>query len=454
MGWKSVATPEKAQLIMLFRTAMQDLEAWKEEKTNQALLVTGARQVGKTTLIREFAKKSYTSFAEVNFVSNPAAAKTLNAATNEKDLLLRVSVLTGAEIVPGKTLLFLDEIQECQDMLTWAKFLTGDLNIDVILSGSMLGIDAFIDVRSFPVGYLNTIKMFPLTFEEFCRARGISEDVWALAEDSIIEGREVPDYLHDALLQRFKEYLLVGGMPDAVQAFVDSSQLPNARRVQQGIVELYEADIVKYVKDPTEARQIKMVYEAIPAQLNTPAKRFKYARLEKNLRFANLETAFDWLVNAGIAIEATRVGEPTYPLMLSEDRSSFKFFMNDIGLMTSQIMGEAALDILNGVENINYGSIYEAYVAQELLALGFTLHYYSSKKRGEVDFVIENKAKGIAKLIEVKSGKDYKRHSALSGLIGSGEAVGPVVLHSGNRQDGNGRRYLPIYATSMLERLF
>ena len=155
-----------------------------------------------------------------------------------------------------------------------------------------------------------------------------------------------------------------------------------------------------------------------------------------------------------IAIEATRVGEPTYPLMLSEDRSSFKFFMNDIGLMTSQIMGETALDILNGVENINYGSIYEAYVAQELLALGFAPHYYSSKKRGEVDFVIENKAEGIAKLIEVKSGKDYKRHNALSGLIESGEAVGPVVLHSGNCQDGNGRRYLPIYATSMLKRLF
>lgn len=445
---------KKALLIMLFRTTMQDLKAWKEEKTNQALLITGARQVGKTTLIREFAKENYASFAEVNFISNPTAVQTLNAVANEKDLLLRTSVLTGVEIVPGETLLFLDEIQECQDMLTWAKFLTGDLNIDVILSGSLLGIDAFVDVRSFPVGYLNIIEMFPLTFEEFCRARGINEEAWSLTVESIIEGSEVPDYLHDSLLQRFKEYLLVGGMPDAVQAFIDSAQLPNARRVQQGIVDLYKADIVKYVKDPTEARQIKMVYEAIPAQLNTPTKRFKYARLEKNLRFANLETAFDWLTNAGIAIEATRVGEPIYPLMLSEDRASFKFFMNDIGLMTSQIMGEAALDILNGVENINYGSIYEAYVAQELLASGFTPHYYSSKKRGEVDFVIEDKVKGLTKLVEVKSGKDYKRHSALSGLIEAGEAANPVVLHSNNCEDGGDRRYLPIYAASMLDRLF
>ena len=446
--------PSKAVVRVLFRTAMHNLQSWKASKTHQGLLITGARQVGKTTLVREFAKRNYPALAEVNFVLNPSAVQTLSAARNGNDLLLRISVLTGVDVKPGETLLFLDEIQECQDMLTWTKFLAGDLGIDVILSGSLLGIDAFVNVRSLPVGFLNVVEMFPLTFQEFCRARGINADAWGLAEESVITGATVPDFLHDALMERFREYLLVGGMPDAVQAFVDTMQLPSVRRIQQGIVDLYKADIVKYVKDPTEARQIKMVYEAIPAQLNTPTKRFKYARLQKNLRFANLETAFDWLTNAGIAIEATRVGEPVYPLALSEDRAAFKFFMNDIGLMTSLIMGDAAIEILDGVENINYGSLYEAYVAQELLAAGFAPHYYSSKKRGEVDFVIEEKSVGKSKLIEVKSGKDYKRHSALTGLIESGEAADPVVLHSGNCKGAEGKRYLPIYAASMQRRLF
>ncbi len=444
----------KAVCILLYRKAMQELEAWRTEKTHQALLVTGARQVGKTTIVREFARKKYENLAEINFVETPSAVQTLNAATNEKDLLLRLSVLAGVDIVPGKTLLFLDEVQECEDMLTWTKFLAGDQGLDVVLSGSLLGIDAFVNVRSFPVGFLSVMEMFPLTFEEFCRANGISVQAWNIVAESIEARTQVPDFLHEMLLQRFREYLLIGGMPDAVQSYVDSGQMPSVRRVHKGIIDTYKADIVKYVDDPTEARQIKMVYEAIPSQLNAPAKRFKYARLGKSLRFANLETAFDWLTGAGIAIEATRVGEPAFPLMLSEDRACFKFFMNDIGLMTSQILGEVAIEVLNGLEGINYGSLFEAYVAQELLAAGVQPHYYSSKKRGEVDFVVENKSSGKVKLIEVKSGKDYKRHSALSGLIESGEAVDPVVLYTGNCEQAEDRWYMPVYAAGMLGKLF
>ena len=454
MGWKNVNHLMKAVFAMLYRKAMKDLETWRQEKTHQALLVTGARQVGKTTLVREFARQSYESLVEINFVETPSAVQTLSAAVNQKDLLLRISVLTGVEVVPGKMLLFLDEVQECRDMLTWVKFLSGDGNLDVILSGSLLGIDAFVNVRSFPVGFLNVLEMFPLTFEEFCRANGIGEEAWRMAVECVESCAEVPDFLHDTLSRRFREYLLVGGMPDAVQAYVGTGQLPAARRVHEGIVDTYKADIMKYVEDATEARQIKMVYEAIPSQLNAPTKRFKYARLEKNLRFANLETAFDWLTNAGIAIEATRVGEARYPLTLSEDRASFKFFMNDIGLMTSQIMGDVSLEVLDGIEDINYGSLYEAFVAQELLASGLKPHYYSSKKRGEVDFVVEDKRKGKTKLIEVKSGKSYKRHSALSSLLEAGEAVNPVVLYGGNCEQAEDRRYVPVYAAGLMGKMF
>lgn len=438
---------------MLYRSAIEELRSWKQTKTKQALMVMGARQVGKTTLVREFARQEYGSIAEVNFFNNTLAAETLSSAVDVDDLMLRLSALTGVEMVPGKTLLFLDEIQECKDMLTWVKFLAERNGVDTILSGSLLGLDAYVHVRSLPVGFLRKMRMYPLTFEEYCRARGVTPQIWSTMEEAVLAHEPVPDFIHELLSRRFREYLLVGGMPDAVRAYSETSQIVPVRKLQRDLFDLYEDDIVKYVGDAVEARQIKMVYEAIPAQLNTPTKRFKYARLGRNLRFANLETAFDWLTSAGIAIEATRVGQVNYPLGFSEDRTSFKFFLNDTGILTSRLMGGVDLDIINGRTNINYGSIFEAVVAQELLARGFVPHYYSSKKGGEVDFVVEDSMRGKTRLIEVKSGKDYRRHSALTGLLESGEAGDAVILHDGNIEVEKNRIYAPIYAFHLVMRI-
>lgn len=438
---------------MLYRSAIEELRSWKQTKTKQALMVMGARQVGKTTLVREFARQEYGSIAEVNFFNNTLAAETLSSAVDVDDLMLRLSALTGVEMVPGKTLLFLDEIQECKDMLTWVKFLAERNGVDTILSGSLLGLDAYVHVRSLPVGFLRKMRMYPLSFEEYCRARGVTPQIWSTMEEAVLAHEPVPDFIHELLSRRFREYLLVGGMPDAVRAYSETSQIVPVRKLQRDLFDLYEDDIVKYVGDAVEARQIKMVYEAIPAQLNTPTKRFKYARLGRNLRFANLETAFDWLTSAGIAIEATRVGQVNYPLGFSEDRTSFKFFLNDTGILTSRLMGGVDLDIINGRTNINYGSIFEAVVAQELLARGFVPHYYSSKKGGEVDFVVEDSMRGKTRLIEVKSGKDYRRHSALTGLLESGEAGDAVILHDGNIEVEKNRIYAPIYAFHLVMRI-
>lgn len=438
---------------MLQRSAMKKLYEWKKMKTRQALMITGARQVGKTTLVREFAFQEYRRLAEVNFFETPLAVETLVAAKNVDDLLLRLSALTGVSLVPGETLLFLDEVQECKDMLTWMKFLTERANLDVILSGSLLGLDAYVQVRSLPVGFLRTIDMYPLTFEEFALSKGVASEVWEVMERSVLERREVPDYIHDLLIRKFREYLLVGGMPDAVQAYVNSSQIVPTREIQRDIFALYESDIVKYVEDATESRQIKMVYESIPAQLNTPTKRFKYARIQKNLRFANLETAFDWLTSAGIALEATRVGELDYPLGMHEDRTAFKFFLNDIGMLTSRLMGTVDIDVINGKTDINYGSLYEAVVAQELIAHGMVPHYYASKKRGEIDFVVEDQSTGAVTVIEVKSGKDYRRHSALTSLLESGEVERAIVLCNGNVQQTDDRLYIPVYASHLVQQV-
>lgn len=438
---------------MLQRTALGQLCDWKRTKTQQALMIMGARQVGKTTLVREFARREYESIAEVNFYGNALAVQTLSAAVDVDDLVLRISALTGVSMVPNRTLLFLDEVQECKEMLTWVKFLTERFDFDVILSGSLLGLDAYVQVRSLPVGFLHKINMYPLTFEEYCAACGVTPEVWGAMEGRLLAHEPVPDFIHGLLSRRFREYLLVGGMPDAVQSYVGSSQIVPVRGVQRDIFDLYESDIAKYVADVVEARQIKMVYEAIPAQLNAPTKRFKYARLGHDLRFANLETAFDWLTSAGIAIEATRVGEVGYPLGFSEDRTSFKFFLNDVGVLTSRLMGDVDLNIINDKTGINYGSVFEAVVAQELVARGFSPHYYSSKKRGEADFVIEDPSTGRIRAIEVKSGKNYRRHSALTNLLEAREIQEALVLHDGNLEVEGDRIYAPVYATHLAMRI-
>lgn len=437
---------------MLERTAMQQLEDWKAHKTQQALLITGARQVGKTTLVREFARRRYEFLAEINFYERPEAKLTLAQATDSADLLLRISALTGIELNQG-TLLFLDEIQECQDMLTWVKFLRERTDVDIVLSGSLLGIDAFLHVRSLPVGFIQKTTLYPLTFEEFRQACGVTQSVWDTAKDCVLAHEPVPDFIHSLLSDRFKKYLLVGGMPLAVQTFIDSTQIVPVRNAQRAIIDFYKEDIAKYVDSPTEARQIKMVYEAIPSQLNTPTKRFAYSRLGKNLRFANMETAFDWLGASGVALEVTRVSEASFPLGLSECRQAFKLFDNDVGLLTSQLMGTVDVDVLNGMTAINYGSIYENYVAQELRAQGFALHYYNSKAHGEVDFIVEDPANGAVLPIEVKSGKDYKRHSALNNLLKENNIKRAVVLCNDNVETDGRKTYLPIYAAPFLRDL-
>jgi len=437
---------------VLNRKTFAVLESWKQNKTKQAFLLSGARQVGKTTTVRDFAQRRYDDLAEVNFYGNVTAISTVAEAADAKDLLFRLSVLTGKRLDSSKTLLFLDEIQECQDLLTWVKFLAELRNIDIVLSGSLLGLDAFVNVRSLPVGFLQEHDMFPLDFEEFCWANGLFEDAFAVLREARSTGKSVPDFLQNRVMDLFKRYLLIGGMPDAVQAYISRQEIIPVRNSQRAICKLYEDDIAKYVDDVTEARQIKMVYEAIPGQLNTPSKRFKYARLGKNLRFANMETAFDWLAQAGVALPCTRVGEPSFPLGLSEDRSAFKLFMNDVGLLTSRLMGEVALDIIGQKSGINYGSIYENAVAQELKAHGARLRYFSNKRIGEVDFLVEDKALGKVLAVEVKSGKDYKRHSALSNMlrIEEFEVDGAVVLYNGNVQQMGAVDYLPVYMASMI----
>lgn len=435
---------------MLRRKVTEYLESWKREKTSQALLVMGVRQCGKTTAIREFAHNNYEAVAEVNFFENPRAVETVNAAEDARDLFMRISALSRTEIVPGRTLVFLDEIQECDDLLTWTKFLAERSDCDYILSGSLLGLDAF-RPRSLPVGFLSTTTMHPLDFEEFCWAMGVGPSLTNEVRSCFERRAPVPEYLHERLLGLFYRYLLVGGMPDVVQAFVDSDDLMRARRLQHDILALYEEDMAKYVSDRTERRQIRMVFESIPSQLNQENKRFRYTRLGKNLRFANLQTAFDWLGHAGVAIPVTRVTEPTFPLMASEDENMLKLYSSDVGLLTAQLMGDVDVEILNRRSSMNYGSIFENAAAQEFAAASHApLHYYRTAKVGEVDFVLQEQ--GDVVLCEIKSGKDYRRHSALSNLLAmpNYDFAGAYVFCEDNVSQDGRVTYLPIYMLGLV----
>lgn len=436
---------------MLKRKVTQQFEQWKAAKTSQALLVMGARQVGKTTSIREFGAANYQNVAEVNFFQNARAVEAVNEAVDAADLLLRISVLSRVDMIEGETLIFLDEAQECSNLLTLVKFLVEDTSYDIILSGSLLGLDAF-PARSLPVGFLQTIEMFPLDFEEFCWARSVPDQALAAARAAFEMREPVVQFIHDTLLDEFYKYLLVGGMPDAVEAFVESMNLVRTRNAQRAIVDLYEYDIVKYVSDKMEVRQIEMIYESIPAQLNMPNKRFKYTRLDKNLRFANLETAFDWLESAGIVLATQKVTEPVFPLKASANQNEFKLYMNDAGLLTSQLMGDVDLEILQRKSAINFGSIFENVAAQELRAHGFELYYYYSRQVGEVDFVLQQPDGSIV-LCEIKSGKEYRRHSALNNLlkIENYQFKEAFVFCEGNVEQDGPKTYLPIYMVAFLD---
>jgi predicted AAA+ superfamily ATPase len=437
---------------MLRRKAYARFEAWKQNKTRQALLVTGARQVGKTTLVREFARQHYQQIAEINFYDNEQAVHTVAAARDARDLHLRLSALSRTEFIPENTLVFLDEIQECGDVLTWLKFLAERSGCDYVLSGSLLGLESF-NARSLPVGFLQTIDMYPMDFAEFCWAEGISQALLDEATTCLANREPVPDYLHGQLIDTYYRYLLVGGMPAAVQVFIDSDDLVKTRNEQTAILELYRHDIAKYVSDKTEARQIRLVYESIPGQLANANKRFKYTRLGKNLRFANLETAFDWLACAGVALPTVKVTDPVFPLGLSVDNNALKLYMNDVGLLTASLMGEVDIGILNRKSSLNFGSIFENAAAQELKASGFELFYYNSNNNGEIDFVLQD-VHGNVSLCEIKSGKDYRRHSALNNLLKSPnyyfEAAYVFCEDNIQCRSSSNISYLPIYLLGFL----
>lgn len=321
-----------------------------------------------------------------------------------------------------------------------------------VLSGSLLGIELN-NLRSEPVGYMDVKEMYPLDLEEFFLAIGMSENVLSVLRQCWHEKKPVDEFVHQRLMQAFRLYLVVGGMPQAVQTYLDTNNLQNVMAVHKSILLEYQRDIMKYKRDDNNQKlYIEDIFRLIPSELNAKNKRFILKNLNEKARFSTYENSFLWLRNAGMALPVYNVEEPKLPLLLAKTRNLFKLFQSDVGLLSSQFSGGIQLRLLDDSQAINFGSIYENVVAQELKAHCFDLYYYNSKRQGELDFVVEYH--GDVLPIEVKSGKDYDRHNALSNVMASGEYAIPraLVLCNGNVKVDGKVVYMPVYMLMFLEK--
>lgn len=416
--------------------------------TRNALLITGARQIGKTYSIRQFGK-SFKSFVEINFIETPEAVELFKNAKSSRDILLRLSAITSVPLIKGETLVFFDEVQQCPDIVTAIKFLVEEGSYRYILSGSLLGVKLK-DLRSEPVGYMGVKDMFALDFEEFISGLGINDSIIASLRESWRTRMAVDAFVHEKIMELFRLYLIVGGMPAAVSKYIESNNLQEVMAVQQDIIRLYKRDISQY--DPENKLHIEDIFNLIPPELNAKNKRFILKRLNENAKFDRIKNGFLWLTNAGVAIPVYNVEEPKIPLLLARSRNLFKLFQNDIGLLAAQYAEGIQMRIIKGDKDINFGSIYENAVAQELAAHGIIPYYYNNKKRGEIDFVIELDGKVLP--IEVKSGKDYESHRALSNIMNCNEydIQEAVVFNNGNMHVSGNIIYAPIYMVMFLEK--
>ena len=434
---------------MINRKIMGRLEYMRACGGKAALLIDGARQTGKTYIVREFAKRYYESFIEINFIRMKGARGVFENVEDERDILIRLSALSKGKMKKGATLVFFDEVQECPEAVTYIKFLVEEGSCHYVLSGSLLGVELK-NIRSVPVGYMDEVKMYPLDFEEFVEANGESPELIEAARKSWMERRPLASVFHMRLLKLFRLYLVVGGMPAVVQKYIDTHDIAQVVREQKKILALYRRDITQY--DEANSLRIRAVFDRIPAELNDKNKRFFASSVQPGVKFENLGDEFLWLKEAGVALATVNVEAPKSPLKLAEKPSLFKLLSNDVGLLAAQYMKGIQLEILNGEADINFGSVFENAVAQELTAHGFDLNYYDSNRHGEIDFVLEREG-GVLPL-EVKSGKHYKRHRALNRVMAEREYAikEALVLDDSTLTVEGGIFYAPIYMVMFLKR--
>ena len=433
---------------MLKRKIEKELLNWIK-RGEKALLVYGVRQAGKTYIIRACLEQSGCDYVEFNLIRQTEIVNILREANSIDDLILKLSLYSSKKIIPGKTIIFFDEIQRYKEIVTKIKFLVEDKRFRYVLSGSLLGVE-LVNLKSAPVGYLQTLKMFPLDFEEFLQIFHVDNQVLEKLRSSFLSKTPVDEVLHQKIMEIFNLYLIIGGMPAAVEQYRKTENIDNVIEEHISIIELYKLDFTQY-EEENRRLLLTQIYELIPAELNEKNKRFKLADLKVKLRFERVSDSFTWLWKAGVALATFNTTEPTVPLLLNEKSTLFKLFLSDVGLLTSLYGKSCKLKIVSKEKDINKGSVYENVVAQELYAHHYPLYYYNNKQKGELDFIIEHAGEILP--IEVKSGKDYEKHSALDNILRVPEyGIKNAYVFSNDNVKTRGQvSYFPIYMVMFLE---
>lgn len=439
---------------MLFRKFASHIEAFLRYEPHKILLINGARQIGKSYLIRHICEGMFRNYIELNLKEDKEGIGLLADVRSTDDFYIQLGAIAGERLGDASdTIIFLDEIQSYPHLMTMLKFLNEEGRYRYIASGSELGI-ALAQTPSIPIGSIAIEQMFPLDFEEFLLANGCGKETIDSIRDCFLKRESLNDSLHTYMLRQFKIYLLTGGMPDAVNKFLETRNIALVRKIQNDIHELYKLDASQY--DSEKKLVIRNIYDLIPSNMENKRKRVVVNKIENTAghkQFSDYADEFEYLTNSGVALAVKAISNPKFPLKESESKNLLKLYLSDVGLLTGLLYKNNINAVLGDERSINLGSVYESVVAQELHAHGCELHYYDNKQRGEADFLIDDYDSLSVLPIEVKSGKDYRVHSALDNFMKTPDynVKNAVVLHSGQKvYQENGITYLPIYYVMFL----
>ena len=432
---------------MIKRKIINDLIAWKQNHKREALLIKGARQVGKTTIVREFASKHYKHFVEINFEQDPIAKDAFVGSRDVRTIISRLSAMGYGAFIPNETLVFFDEIQSCPNARTAIKFLVEDNSFDFIESGSLLGIN-YGEVSSYPVGFESQLEMYPLDFEEWLWANGVSEQTINDMRIAYDTKSNVDPVMHDQFMKHYRNFLVVGGMPKVVATYLDNADFNEVVRQQRVLVDSYRLDIAKYAGG--QKTKAKRFFDAIPSQLSKAHKRYILSDLEKSGNMQKYGDAAQWLNDAGVAYFCYNTHSLELPFEQYENLNLFKVYMLDTGLLCSMWSGNIQWQVMQGEIDINEGALTENFIANELVKRGHRLHYYDHKSRNELDFLLAEDNQ--LTILEVKSGNSYKQHTALdNAILDQPKRISrAIVLSRFTSEKENFIEYLPLYMIMFL----
>ncbi len=430
------------------REMYNKLLSWKNNQNKKPLIIYGARQVGKTYLINEFGKDNYDYVYYINFEFDVNANKLFEGNLDIKTLLFQLSTYnTNIPIIAGKTLIFFDEAQKCPQVLTALKSFAIDNRFDVIVSGSMLGIIMH-EVSSFPVGYVEKLHMRSMSFMEFLWANNYSEDMIEGFKEYFNKELPLPSLIHDKLNELFLHYVVVGGMPEAVKAYVDTSNLYNVLEVQRRILDDYKDDIAKYSTKMMKEK-VRECFESIPDQLAKDNKKFQYKIIRQGGTARYYGNSLSWILDSGLGIKVNRLKTFDIPLRAYRDPNAFKFYLNDTGLLLAFYKENLSNEIINGNLEIFKGGVFENIVAQGLTDNELDIYYYQKADNLEIDFITYLNNRIIP--IEVKSGKNTKSVS-IKNIVEKEKLDYGIILSMNNLNCANPKiKFLPLYMTMFLK---